>query len=161
MGGLIKDFALTALIIILNHWIYGVSDYISYDYIVNFAGSHHTAIMITSIVGSIVLLVSSTILESLGLYKIIYVLSKILVRINQFLITFLAVINIVFYAALQNNLMHDNGYLLLFSLLLLLGASCWVLRIIDFNYHAQNALLPVGMLALMSVILVEFIWPFM
>ena len=36
MGGLIKDFALTALIIILNHWVYGIEDTIAYDFTVGF-----------------------------------------------------------------------------------------------------------------------------
>ena len=161
MGALIKDFALSALIIILNHWIYGVEDYISYEYFVNFITSNQTSILATSIVGSIALLCTSFMFENFGLYKIIYVVSKILVRICQFIITFLAIVNIVFYAALNNNLMHDNGYLLLFSVAIVFGASCWVLRIIDFNYHTQNAVLPVGLLALMSIILVQFIWPLM
>ena len=29
MAGFIKDFALTALIIILNHWVYGIEDIIA------------------------------------------------------------------------------------------------------------------------------------
>ena len=118
-----------------------------------------TLFLATGILGSGALLLSSALFENLGLYKITYALSKILVRVSQFLITFLAILNIVFYAAMGNNLMRDNGYLLLFSLALILGASCWALRIIDFNYHTKNAVLPVGVLALMSVILVEFIWP--
>ncbi|UCD66650.1 MAG: hypothetical protein JSW69_03235 [Deltaproteobacteria bacterium] len=159
MGGLIKDFALTALIIILNHWVYGVEDTISYELIVNFITQNQTLFLATGILGSGALLISSSMFESLGLYKITYALSKILVRTSQFIITFLAIINIVFYASAGFNLMRDNGYLLLLSLALILGASCWSLRIIDFNYHTKNALLPVGMLALMSVMLVEIIWP--
>jgi hypothetical protein len=159
MGGLIKDFALTALIIILNHWVYGVEDTISYEYTVNFIAKNQAFFLAAGILGSGALLISSSMFESLGLYKITYGLSKILVRVSQFLITFLAILNIVFYASAGFNLMRDNGYLLLFSLTLILGASCWALRIIDFNYHTKNAMLPVGMLALMSVILVEVVWP--
>jgi len=159
MAGLIKDFALTALIIILNHWVYGVEDIISYEFIVNFIARNRTLFIAIGILGSTSLLLSSSMFESLGLYKITYALSKILVRVSQFLITFLAILNIVFYASFGNNLMRDKGYLLLFSLALILGASCWALRIIDFNYHTKNALLPTAMLALMSVILVEFVWP--
>ncbi len=159
MGGLIKDFALTALIIFLNHWVYGVEDTISYEFIVNFIVKNQTLFLATGILGSGALLLSSSMFESLGLYKITYALSKILVRVSQFLITFLVILNIVFYAAMGNNLMRDNGYLLLLSLTLILGASCWALRIIDFNYHTKNAMLPIAMLALMSVILVEFVWP--
>ena len=160
MAGLIKDFALTALIIILNHWVYGVEDIISYEFIVNFIARNQTLFLAIGILGSTALVLSSSMFESLGLYKITYALSKILVRVSQFLITFLTILNIVFYAAFGNNLMRDNGYLLLFSLALILGASCWALRIIDFNYHTKNAALPVGILAVISVILVEFIWPF-
>jgi hypothetical protein len=160
MLGLIKDFALTTLVIILNHWIYGIEDTIAYEFIVNFIAKNRTFFIASGLVGSIVLLFSSAMFENLGLYKITYGLSKILIRVNQFLITFLAILNIVFYASFGNNLMRDNGYLLLFSLALILGASCWALRIIDFNYHTKNAVMPVGLLALISVILVEFIWPF-
>ena len=152
MGGLIKDFALTALIIILNHWVYGVEDTISYEFIVNFIARNQTLFLAGGILGSGALLLSSAMFESLGLYKITYALSKILVRVGQFLITFLAIINIVFYAAFGNNLMRDNGYLLLFSLALILGASCWALRIIDFNYHTKNAVLPVTTATLLAII---------
>ena len=160
MAGLIKDFALTALIIILNHWVYGVEDIISYEFIVNFIARNRTLFLAIGILGSTALVLSSSMFESLGLYKITYALSKILVRVSQFLITFLTILNIVFYAAFGNNLMRDNGYLLLFSLALILGASCWALRIIDFNYHTKNAVVPVGILAFISILLVEIIWPF-
>jgi hypothetical protein len=159
MSGIIKDFALTALVIILNHWIYGVEDTLAYDFIVNFIDKNRTLFIASGMVGSIVLLLSSAMFENLGLYKITYGFTKILIRVDQFLITFLVILNIVFYAALGVNLMRDNGYLLLFTLAFVLGASCWALRIIDFNYHTQNAVLPVSVLSLMSIILVEFIWP--
>jgi hypothetical protein len=61
---------------------------------------------------------------------------------------------------LGKNLMQDKGYGLLFSLALILGASCWALRIIDFNHPIKSVVLPVSAFALMSVILVEFVWPF-
>ena len=160
MGGLLKDFALTALIIILNHWIYGVEDTISYEFIVTFITKNKTLILSLSFLVSLTLLISAALLETMGLYKITYGCGKILIRISQFLLTFIAVVNIVFYAALGNNLMRDNGYLLLFSLALILGASCWALRIIDFNYHTKNAVVPVGILAFISILLVEIIWPF-
>ena len=159
MTGLIKDFALTALIIILNHWVYGVEDTISYEFVVNFITQKKTLFLATGILGSAALVFSSAMFETLGLYKITYALSKISVRVSQLLLTFLAILNIVFYAAMGNNLMRNNGYPLLFALILILAASCWALRIIDFNYHAKNAALPVGILSFMSVILVEFIWP--
>ncbi len=160
MGGLIKDFALTALIIILNHWIYGVEDTISYEFIVNFIARNQALFLAFGILGSITLLLSSSMFENLGLYKITYALSKILVRVSQFLIIFISILNIVFYAAMGNNLMRDNGYLLLFSCALILSASCWALRIIDFNYHTKNAVLPVSVVAFMSIVLVELVWPF-
>jgi hypothetical protein len=157
MGGLIKDFALSALIIILNHWVYDIEDIIAYNFIVDFIAKNRTFFVTTGIFGSVALLFSSSMFESFGLYKITYGLSKILARLSQFLINFLAIVNIVFYAALGSNLMRDKGYLLLFSLALILGASCWALRIIDFNHPIRNVVLPVSTLALVSVILVEFL----
>jgi hypothetical protein len=160
MSGIIKDFALTALVIILNHWIYGIEDTIAYEFLVRFIAKNQTLFIASGMVGSVILLISSSMFESLGLYKITYGLSKILIRVSQFLITFLAILNMVFYAALGNNLIRNNGYLLLFALALILGASCWALRIIDFNHPTQNEVLPVGLLAVISIILVEFIWPY-
>ena len=159
MGGLIKDFAVTALIIILNHWVYAVEDTIAYELVVNFITRNETLILAVGILVSGCLPIFSSMFESLGLYKITYALSKILVRVSQFLITFLAILNLFFYAAMKNNLMHDKGYLMLFVLLLILGSSCWALRIIDFNYDTKNAVVPVAAIAIMSVVIVEFIWP--
>lgn len=159
MGGLIKDFALTALIIILNHWVYGIEDSISYEFIVSFFARKQTLFLSIGIFGSVALVFSASMFESLGFYRITYGLSKITVRLSQFVITFIAILNIVFYSAMGSNLMRDNGYLVLFAFALLLGASCWAIRITDFNYHTQNAILPVGLLALMSIILVEYVWP--
>ena len=160
MRGLLKDFALTALVIILNHYFYGVGDNVAYKFLVDFMARGQTGFLAAGILGSIALLLFSALFEGLGIYKITYALSKIIVRLSQFFITFIALLNIVFYAAINNNLMRDNGYPILFVLGLLLGASCWALRMIDFNYHSQNAFLPTGVVAFMSILLVELIWPF-
>ncbi len=160
MLGLIKDFALTALVIILNHWIYGIEDTIAYDFIADHITKNKNLFITAGILASIVLPLSSSMFESLGLYRITYGISKILVRVSQFMMNFLAILNIIFYSALGRNLMRDKGYLLLFSLALILGSSCWSLRIIDFNHPTQNVVLPVSVLTLLSIILVEFIWPF-
>jgi len=155
MGGLIKDFPLTVLVIILNLWIFDIEETISYNFIVDFFGTSQTLFLTTGIMGALGLLISASMFESFGLYKITYGLSKILSIVCQFLITFLAIINIVFFSVLGSNLMRDGGYVLLLSLALILGASSWSVRINDFNYHTKNVVLPVSMLALMSVILVE------
>jgi hypothetical protein len=161
MTGILKDFALTVLIIFLNHWVYGVEDSISYEFIVDYIAKKQSFFLGMGILGSCFLLISAVMFESLGLYKITYGLSRILVRVSQFLIIFLAILNIAFYAALGNNLLYDNGYLALLLLILILSASCWSLRIIDFNYPAKNAMLPPLILALISVVLVQLVWPVM
>ena len=158
MLGLIKDFAITALIIILNHWIYGVEDIIAYDFVVDFITRNQTLFLSTGILGSAGLLIFTS-LEGLGLYKVTYGLSRLSVRICQFFIIFLCIINIFFYLAIGMNLMRDNVYFLLFVLILLMGSSCWALRLVDFNHPTSDVLMPVGVIAFMSVILVEYIWP--
>jgi len=161
MAGLLQDFALAAFIIMLNHWIYGVEDSISYEFIVTFISQKKALIMAMSFLVSVTLLLSSSLFETMGLYKITYGIGKILIRISQFVITFLAILNIIFYAALDNNLMVDNGYQLLLSLSIVLCSSVWAIRVIDFNYNSQNALVPTGALAFISILLVEVIWPFL
>ena len=158
MLGLIKDFAITALIIILNHWIYGVEDIIAYDFVVDFITRNQTLFLSTGILGSAGLLIFTS-LEGLGLYKVTYGLSRLSVRICQFFIIFLCIINIFFYLAIGMNLMRDSAYFLLFVLILLMGSSCWALRLVDFNHPTSDVLMPVGVIAFMSVILVEYIWP--
>jgi hypothetical protein len=160
MGGLLKDFALTAFIIMLNHWIYGVEDSISYEFIVEHISKNSNFILILSFGVSLTLLFSAAMFESLGLYRITYGIGKILIRLSQFLLTFLAILNIVFYTALGNNLLRTDHYILLFSLAFVLSASVWAIHVIDFNYNSQNALAPVGTLVFMSLLLVEVIWPY-
>jgi len=159
MISILQDIAITLVLVFLNHWVYGVEDSITYEYMVKLIATQQTFFLGMGILGSGTLLISAAMFESLGLYKITYGLSRILVRVSQFLIIFLAVINIAFYAFLSNNLMRDKGYLALFLLLMILGASCWSLRIIDFNYPVRNAIMPPALLALISIILVEFVWP--
>ena len=158
MIGLIKDIGITLFIVVLNHFIYAVEDTIAYDFVIGIINKNHTLFLSTGILGSAALLLFTAI-EGIGLYKITYGLSKIFVRLSQFFITFLALLNIFFYVVMSANLMRDSGYFLLFVLLLILSSSCWALRIIDFNYHTRNALVPVGVLSLLSVLLVEYIWP--
>jgi len=158
MIGLIKDIGITLFIVVLNHFIYAVEDTIAYDFVIGIINKNHTLFLSTGILGSAFLLIFTSI-EGLELYKITYGLSKIFVRLSQFFITFLALLNIFFYVVMSANLMGDSGYFLLFVLMLILSSSCWALRIIDFNYHTKNALVPVGILSLLSVLLVEYIWP--
>jgi len=156
---MIKDFVLAAVIIMLNHWIYGVEDAYSYQYLVDFFSEYQTTFLAGGTIGAIALILSSYMFENFGLYKISYAFSKILVRVSQFLIMFLSLLNMAFYATLGANLMRNNGYFMLFVLYAILGASCMSLRIIDFNYHTKNVLVPISAVAALSVILVEFIWP--
>jgi hypothetical protein len=156
---MIKDFVLAAVIIMLNHWIYGVEDAYSYQYLVDFFSKYQTTFLAGGTIGAIALILSSYMFENFGLYKISYAFSKILVRVSQFFIMFLSLLNMAFYATLGTNLMRNNGYFMLFVLYAILGASCMSLRIIDFNYHTKNVLVPISAVAALSVILVEFIWP--
>jgi len=156
---MIKDFVLAAVIIMLNHWVYGVEDAYSYQYLVDFFSEYQTTFLAGGTIGAIALILSSYMFENFGLYKISYAFSKILVRVSQFLIMFLSLLNMAFYATLGANLMRNNGYFMLFVLYAILGASCMSLRIIDFNYHTKNVLVPISAVAALSVILVEFIWP--
>ena len=160
MSGLIKDFAITSFIMILGHWIYGISDSVAYDFIVNFFAGNKTLLIVTGISGSCIMLFLAAMFQSLGLSQVTFMLSKIFARLSQFFITFLSILNIIFYAAMGMNLIRDIGYGSFIVLLLTLGASCWALRMIDFNYHTKNTLLPVGMLACMSFVLVKYVWPF-
>lgn len=158
MFNLIKDFGITALIIILNHFVYSVEDVIAYDFVVGFLARNQAFFLAIAVLGSGALLFFTAI-EGLGLYKVTYGLSKVFIRVSQLLVTFLCITNIAFYLMIGMNLMRDGGYISLCILALVLGSSCWALRIIDFNYHIRNSILPVAIVAIMSVILVEFLWP--
>jgi hypothetical protein len=160
MSGLIKDFAITSFIMILGHWIYGITDSVAYDFIVNFIAANKILLIATGILGSGIMLFLAAMFQSLGLSQVTFMLSKLFARLSQFFITFLSILNAVFYAAMGLNLLRDIGYDVFIVLIITLGASCWALRMIDFNYHTKNTLLPVGLIAFMSFVLVKFIWPF-
>jgi hypothetical protein len=156
---MIKDFVLAAVIIFLNHWVYGVEDVYSYNYLVDKLTEYQVAFLAGGTLGAIALIMCSYMFENFGLYKIAYGFSKILVRVTQFLLMLLALLNMFFYATLGENLMREGGYFMLFVLYAILGASCMSLRIIDFNYHTKNALMPISVIVVLSIILVELIWP--
>ena len=156
---MIKDFVLAAVIIILNHWVYGVEDSYSYNYLIDKFATYQTTLLAAGTIGAIVLILTSYMFESFGLYKVSYAFSKVFIRISQFLIMFLSLTNMAFYISIQENLMRDKGYFILFILFAVLGASCISLRIIDFNYHTKNAIVPIAAIAAISIVLVELIWP--
>ena len=160
MSGLLKDFAITALIMILGHWIYGIADSVAYDFIVDFIADNKILLLATGIFGSGIMLFLAAMFQGLGLSQVTFILSKLFARLSQFFITFFSILNTIFYAAMGQNLLRDIGYDLFIVLILTLGASCWALRMIDFNYHTKNTLLPVGLTAFMSFVLVKYIWPF-
>ena len=160
MLDLLKDFALTALIIIMGHWIYGISETSAYDSLVLFITANKTRIFTIGFLVSAGTVLFAALFQGLGLSQATFMVSKFFARLCQFFISFISILSIVFYAAMGLNFLRDNGYFLLVIMVLTLGATCWALRMIDFNHHTQNVLLPTCLLAFISVLLVEFIWPF-
>jgi hypothetical protein len=160
MLSLIQDFAITLLIIILGHWIYGVADIVAYDFFVDFIVSSKYLILAVGILGSVTVVISAAMFEGLGFSQLTFGISKIFARICQFIITVLSILNIIFYTSMTTNFIRSSGYDIFVVLFLTLVSSCWALRIIDFNFHTKNTLLPVGLFAFMSLLLVEIVWPF-
>ena len=65
MFGILKDLALTFIVIILNHWVYGVEDDITYGALVNFLISNQTSLLGTSALFLVLLLGCSALFEAL------------------------------------------------------------------------------------------------
>jgi len=160
MFSLIQDFAITLLIIILGHWIYGVADIVAYDFFVELVVSSKYLYLAIGIFASITVVVSAAVFEGLGFSQLTFGISKILARICQFIITILSILNIIFYASMATNFIRSIGYDIFVVIFLTLVSSCWASRMIDFNFHTKNTLLPVGLFAFMSVLLVEIVWPY-
>ena len=131
----------------------------SYNYLVDKLTQYQAVLLAGGTLGAIALILCSYMFENFGLYKIAYGSSKILVKVSQFLLMFLALLNMFFYATVGENIMREGGYFMLFVLYAILGASCISLRIIDFNYHTKNALVPISVVVFLSILLVEVIWP--
>ena len=160
MLGLIKDFAITALIMIFSHWVYGIEDLVSHDFLVDLIAGNKALFLVIGILGSGTMLVFAAMFQGLGLSQLTFMASSLFARVCQFFIIFLCTLNIVFYTSMGINLIRDSGYYILFILIMTLGASCWALNLIDFNHNTRNALMPPYTLAFMSVVLVEYFWPF-
>ena len=160
MSDLFKDFAITAFIMIFSHWVYGIEDIIAFDFLVSVIVSNRALFIVTGILGSGTLLFLAAMFQDLILSQVAFMLGKIFARLSQFFITFMSILNIIFYTSMNINLIQNSGYYIVFILVLTLGASCWALRMIDFNHHTRNALVPSYMIIFMSVVLVEFIWPY-
>ena len=161
MFGLIIDTALSVFVILLAHGVYGIEDVDAFNFIVDFISKNQTSLVGTGVFCLVILLGLSVVFENIGLYKITYGLSKILVRFSQFLISFLSLLNMILYLSMGGNLLFGSGFLTIFLWFIVLGASCWTIQANDFNYHSMNAIAPVGILATMSILFVNFIWPIM
>ena len=161
MFGLIRDLVITLFLILLAQGVYGVEDIESFNFLVDFLTKNQMTFLGTGVLCLIVVLVLSAVFEGIGLYKITYGISKILVRLCQLVITFLSALNMIYYIQMGGNLLFGNGFLVIFLLYLVLGSSCWAIRVNDFNYHTKNAILPVSVLTIMSILFVNFIWPSM
>ena len=161
MFGLLRDLAITIFLILLAQGVYGVEDNESFNFLVDFLTQNQMSFLGIGVLCLIIVLVLSAVFEGIGLYKITYGLSKILVRLCQFFTTFLSVLNMTYYLKMGGNLLFGNGFLVIFLLFLIMGSSCWAIRVNDFNYHTKNAILPVAVLATMSILFVNFIWPAM
>ena len=159
MFSLTKDFAITALIIMFGHWIYGVADIVAYDFFVEIFIEKRFTILAIGIFGSAAMVISAAMFQSLEITQVTFVISKFFARVCQFTITFFSILNIIFYASLEINFFRSGSYDIFVVLFMTLGASCWALRMIDFNYHTKNTLLPVGLIAFMSAMFVEVAWP--
>jgi hypothetical protein len=160
MSDLIKDFSITAFIMILGHWVYGIEDTVAYDFLVEIIVRNKALFVVTGFLGSATVMFLATMFQDLMLSQVAFILGKFFARMCQFFIIFLSILNIIFYTSLSINFIQNSGYYIVIILVLTLGASCWALRIIDFNHHTRNALVPAYMLVFMSVVLVEFVWPF-
>jgi len=160
MLSLLKDFAITALIMIFGHWIYGVADIVAYDFFIKFIIDNKFNILAIGILGSCSMVISAAMFQSLGLTQVTFMFSKLFARLCQFTITFLSILNIIFYASMKINFIRSSGYDIFVVLFMTLVASCWALRMIDFNFHTKNTLLPVALIAFMSVLFIEIVWPF-
>ena len=160
MLSLTKDFAITALIIIIGHWIYGVADIVAYDFFVELIVENKFKILAMGIFSSGAMVISAAMFQSLGITQVTFLISKLFARLCQFIVTFFSILNIIFYASMKMNLIRSSGYDIFLVLFMTLGASCWALRMIDFNFHTKNTLLPVGLIAFMSVLVIELVWPF-
>jgi hypothetical protein len=160
MLSLIKDFAITAFIIIFGHWIYGVPDISAYDFFVDFISGNRPLILTIGVFASGAMVTSAAMFQSLGISQVTFLVSKVFARLCQFIINFFSILNIIFYASMEMNLIRSGGYDILVILFITLGASCWALRMIDFNFHTKNTLLPVCLVAFMSVLFIELVWPF-
>lgn len=155
----IRDFALTVFIVMLALWIYGVENETAYDALVTLIAENHGSLLGTVTIAIVFMLGSSAIFEHLGLYAITYGMSKALARLSQLFISFLSILNVIFYATIGENFLLHIGHMNIVFLYIILGACCWTIRLNDFNYHSRNAMVPVGVLAVMSVLLVNFILP--
>ena len=157
---LFQDFVITSFVLILGHWIYGVADIVAYDFFVELIVENKFKILAMGIFSSGAMVISAAMFQSLGITQITFLISKLFARLCQFIVTFFSILNIIFYASMKMNLIRSSGYDIFLVLFMTLGASCWALRMIDFNFHTKNTLLPVGLIALMSVLVIEIVWPF-
>jgi hypothetical protein len=147
---MVHHFFLTCALVLFNHFFLHYEYGVIYSTFVDLTSRFQLTLLFYSFTGSILLIILSYWLTSIGLFRITYFISKALLRCSQFLLVFLSVTNIIFWFQLENCFLSETGFAPIAILWIIMIGSCLAIRAADFNYHLRGPLIPGILLPILS-----------
>lgn len=152
---MLKNIFLLALLTLLNRYIYHIKYSRLYSNILDFSASQGSTALAYCLGGIVVLLLISFLFTKAGLFKIAEFFSNAVLQLSQLCLLALAILNIVFWLMLGENIYLATQFMPLIILFAALFGASYSLRIIDFNFQFRYATMPSVALTLVSLVIVQ------
>ncbi len=152
---MVRDTLIVSAFLLLNVVFLDITAEAMFSNLVGITSGSHTNIIVFLLVASVFLVFSSFLFPDLGLYRISYFFSKLLMELAQFLLVLLAIFNVWIWFGAGEDLLLVMGYDIVLMLFLLLTAAAYAIHLIDFNYEFKTAFTSHVGLILLSIIVVQ------
>ena len=151
---MIWNFVIIALFWAIAQFAWGTDYAEFYKELIKFVNENDILLSAYLVGGASGLVASAYIFRGMGLYSLVFLLSKMSFYISQFAVCLFAYAGVAFWFYVSQNLWADIGYLMAAQPFIWLFASSISLWIFDFNYPVAEKIYDNILLAIIGVVAV-------
>lgn len=152
---MLKNIFLLALLTLLNRFVYHIKYSRIYTYILDLSNEQGFTFLAYSFGGITVLLLLSYLFTQTGLFRIAEILGSSVLQLSQVCLLGLAILNVIFWFVLGEQIYNATQFLPLVILFSTLFGASASLNIVDFNFYLRHATMPSVVLTLASFMVVQ------
>ena len=132
---------------------YGVDLQEYYVLASGYLANHHQVVLMYGILGALGMVLISYIFAAFNLHTLMHLFASLFFELTQFSICLISLVAVTFWLGFHVNVWRDLGLTIILPFAWLF-ASCFSLRIFDFNYPVTDKILSNILLALVSGIII-------